>query len=162
MLVNAGRREEALAAIERGRRAARAGGSIVYEELASLSEARLALRLDRDPVWARAVLDRLRQREPTSRLGYLAEQVDSWYGYALLLEDSTDAALQRLRRAVSSMRRSERMHEASTAAAISAEAEWRAGDEDAADRAADVALEAARRQGSNHMLPAGARRFPAV
>ena len=162
VLVNAGRREEALAAIERGRRAARAGGSIVYEELASLSEARLALRLDRDPVWARAVLDRLRQREPTSRLGYLAEQVDSWYGYALLLEDSTDAALQRLRRAVSSMRRSERMHELPTAAVYLAEAEWRAGDEDAADRAADVALEAARRQGSNHMLLQALADFPAV
>ena len=108
------------------------------------------------------MLDRLREREPTSRLGYLAEQVDSWYGYALLLEDSTDAALQRLRRAVSSMRRSERMHELPTAAVYLAEAEWRAGDEDAADRAADVALEAARRQGSNHMLLQALADFPAV
>ncbi|WP_028064050.1 BTAD domain-containing putative transcriptional regulator [Solirubrobacter soli] len=162
VLVNVGRREDALAAIERGRRAARAGGSIVYEELASMSEARLALRLDRDPATARAVLDRLRRREPTSRLGYLAEQVDSWYGYALLLQNSTDAALLRLRRAVASMLRSERVHELPTAAVYLAEAEWRAGDEDAADRAADVALEASRLQGSNHMLLQALADFPAV
>jgi ATP/maltotriose-dependent transcriptional regulator MalT len=162
VLVDAGRRDEALAAIERGRLAARAGGSIVYEELASLSEARLALRLDRDPAAARTVLDRLEQHEQTSRLGSLAERIDTWYGYALLLEDSTDAALARLRRAVAGMRRSERMRELPTAAVYLAEAEWRAGDEDAADRAADVALDAARRQGSNHMLLRALADFPAV
>lgn len=60
------------------------------------------------------------------------------------------------------MRRSERMHELPTAGVYLAEAEWRTGDEHAADRAADIALEAARRQGSNHMLLQALADFPAV
>jgi ATP/maltotriose-dependent transcriptional regulator MalT/DNA-binding SARP family transcriptional activator len=159
ILVDAGRRDAALAAIERGRQAAAAGGAVVYEELADVSEARLALRLDRDPEAARAALDRLKGR-PTSN--YVAELVDTWYGYALLLQEADDAALARLRRAVASMVRSERMHELPTAAVYLAEAEWRAGDEDAADRAADIALAAAGRQGSNHMLLLALADFPAV
>ena len=43
-----------------------------------------------------------------------------------------------------------------------AEAEWRAGNEDAADRAADLALRAALTQGSNHLLLLALRDFPAV
>ena len=54
------------------------------------------------------------------------------------------------------------MLELPTAAVYLAEAEWRAGDEDAADRAADVALDAARRQGSNHVLLQALADFPAV
>jgi DNA-binding SARP family transcriptional activator len=49
-----------------------------------------------------------------------------------------------------------------TAAVYLAEAEWRAGNEDAADRAADVAAEAARRQGSNHILMQALADLPAV
>ena len=58
--------------------------------------------------------------------------------------------------------RSDRLLELPTAAVYLAEAEWRAGDEDAADRAADLALEAARRQGSNHVLLQALADFPAV
>ena len=144
---------------ERGRRAARAGGSIVYEELAGLSEARLALRLDRDPDAARAALDRLAARTATSRLGYLAEQIDAWYGYALLLQGANEAALRRLRRAVTSMRRSERMHELPTAAVYLAKPSGARATRTRPDRATDVALEAARRQGSNTCSAAGAVRF---
>jgi DNA-binding SARP family transcriptional activator len=43
-----------------------------------------------------------------------------------------------------------------------AEAEWRAGNPDAADDAADVALDAARQQGSNHVLLQALTDFPAV
>jgi DNA-binding SARP family transcriptional activator len=48
------------------------------------------------------------------------------------------------------------------AAVYLAEAEWRMGNEDAADQAADLALEAARAQGFNHMLLLALRDFPAV
>jgi DNA-binding SARP family transcriptional activator len=54
------------------------------------------------------------------------------------------------------------MVELPTAGVYLAEAEWRAGDEHAADRAADIALDAARRQGSNHMLLQALADFPAV
>ncbi|WP_326668726.1 bacterial transcriptional activator domain-containing protein [Streptomyces canus] len=43
-----------------------------------------------------------------------------------------------------------------------AEAEWRAGHEDAADRAADLALEPSARQGSHHVLLKILTEFPAV
>jgi DNA-binding SARP family transcriptional activator len=135
---------------------------VVYEQLAGLSEVRVLLRLDRDPAAARAALDRIERVPLSRRLGYLAEQLDGWYGFALLLEGRDAEALARLRRAVASMRRSDRQIELPGAAVYLAEAEWRAGDEEAADAAADVALEAARVQGSNHMLLQALADFPAV
>jgi DNA-binding SARP family transcriptional activator len=56
----------------------------------------------------------------------------------------------------------DRILELPTAAVYLAEAEWRAGDEDAADEAADLALDTARRQGSNHLLLQALGDFPAV
>ena len=162
VLVDAGRRDDALAAIARGRRRARTHGSLVYEMLADVSESRLVLRLDRDPAAALAVLDRLERNPHARRLGYLAEQIDTWYGFALLLAGRDEEAAERLGRAVGVMQRSERILWLPTAAAYLAEAEWRLGDEDAADRAADVALDAARRQGSNHTLLQALADFPAV
>jgi DNA-binding SARP family transcriptional activator len=162
VLMNAGRREEALAAIERGRRAAREGGSAVYELLADLSEARLRLRLDRDPAAARALLDRI-ERVPLARqLGYLAVELDSWYGFALLLEGDDAGARERLRTAVETMSHCGHRLWLPVAGVYLAEAEWRAGDEDAADRAADVALDAAQPHGSNFMLLQALADFPAV
>lgn len=162
VLVDAGRRDEALAAIERGRRLARRGESLVFELFAGIAEARLALRIDRDPAAARAALDRVEQRPRARTLAYAAEHIDTWYGFALLLEDDEAGARERLGEAVGSMRRSHRMLELPTAAVYLAEAEWRAGNEEASDRAADVALEAARHQGSNHMLLRALADFPAV
>jgi DNA-binding SARP family transcriptional activator len=57
---------------------------------------------------------------------------------------------------------SDRIIELPSAAVYLAEAEWRAGDEDAADRAADLALAAAAQQGSNHILLQALADFPAV
>ena len=56
----------------------------------------------------------------------------------------------------------DRILELPTAAVYLAEAEWRADDEEAADRAADIALDAAGRQGSNHLLLQALADFPAV
>jgi DNA-binding SARP family transcriptional activator len=88
--------------------------------------------------------------------------VDVWYGFALLLEGDDAGALGRLRRAVDAMLASDGHIELPTAAAYLAEAEWRAGDEEAADRAADLGLRAARAQGSNHLLLLALGDFPAV
>jgi ATP/maltotriose-dependent transcriptional regulator MalT/DNA-binding SARP family transcriptional activator len=162
VLVNCARREEARAAIARGRRAARAGGSLIYELMAELSEARLLLRLDRDTAAARAVLDRLERVPRARRYGFVSEGIDLWYGLALLRESRDAEALERLRRAVTSMCRSDRRLELPATAVYLAEAEWRTGDEAAADAAADLALDAARRQGSNFMLLQALADFPAV
>jgi DNA-binding SARP family transcriptional activator len=162
VLVDAGRREAALATLTRGRRRARADGALVYELLADEGEARLLLRLDHDAEAALAVLDRLESSPHARELAYLAEQIDTWYGFALLLTGRDEEAAQRLRAAAGAMLRSERMLQLPTAAVYLAEAEWRLGDEEAADQAADVALDAARRQGSNHMLLQALADFPAV
>jgi DNA-binding SARP family transcriptional activator len=55
-----------------------------------------------------------------------------------------------------------RILELPTAAVYLAEAEWRAGNEDAADHAADLALEAAGQHGTNHVLLQALADFPAV
>jgi len=60
------------------------------------------------------------------------------------------------------MVRGDRILELPTAAVYLAEAYWRAGDEDASDQAADLALDAAQRQGSNHLLLQALDDVPAV
>jgi len=81
---------------------------------------------------------------------------------ALLLESDDAGALESLRSAVADMLAGNRILELPTAAVYLAEAQWRGGDEDAADSAADIALEAARRQGSNHILLQALADFPNV
>jgi DNA-binding SARP family transcriptional activator len=82
----------------------------------------------------------------------IQELRDMWYGFAVLLETDRCDAVGYLRQAVESMVAGDRLLELPAAAVYLAEAEWRAGNEDAADRAADLALDAARRQGANHVL----------
>lgn len=125
-------------------------------------ETKLALRLERDPAAARAILDRLERDLEARRFAFIGEMLDAWYGLALLLESSDAPALARLRSAVDRMRAADRIRELPAAAVYLAEAEWRAGNEEAADHAADLALDAARRQGSNHVLLQALADFPAV
>ncbi|NUT57133.1 MAG: transcriptional activator domain protein [Thermoleophilia bacterium] len=162
LLVDAGRRDEARAAVAEGRRLAQADGSLSPLALNSFAEAKLALRLEKDPALARAVLDRAENVPHARRIAWAAEIFDTLYGLALLLQGHDEPALARLRSAVAGMREGDRILELPTAAVYLAEAEWRAGNEDGADRAADIALEAAQRQGSNHILMQALADLPAV
>jgi DNA-binding SARP family transcriptional activator len=162
LLIDVGRREEARAVIEEGRRLALIGGSLVYLGAAHLMEAKLALRLDQDPEAAMRALDQPDCVRAAERLPLIDEGSRAWYGLALLLVGRDREALERLRDAVSSMSTNGRLLELPIAAVYLAEAEWRAGDEDAADRAANLALEAAEQQGSNHLLLQALADFPAV
>jgi DNA-binding SARP family transcriptional activator len=162
VLIDAGRREEARAAIARGRQVGRESGALTFKMYPAVLEAKLALRLDGDPAAARAALDPLERQRAAHPYPTIFEPLDTWYGLALLLQSEDAAALERLRRAVEDMRVGDRMLELPTAAVYLAEAEWRAGDEEAADRAADLALEAAGRLGSNHVLLQALADFPAV
>jgi DNA-binding SARP family transcriptional activator len=137
-------------------------GSVVFEMLNRLIEAKLELRLARDPAAALEILDALEREGDARRYDFIEEQLETWRGLALLLDGPGADAVGPLTRAVASMQRSGRILELPTAAALLAEAHWRAGDEDAADRAADLALEAANRQGSNHHLLLALADFPAV
>ena len=162
LLVDAGRRDEARAAIAEGRRLAQADGSLSPIVLNSFADAKLALRLEKDPALARAVLDHAESVSNARGIAWAAETFDTLYGLALLLQGHDEAALARLRSAVAGMQEGDRILELPTAAVYLAEAEWRAGNEDAADRAADIALEAAQRQGSNHILMQALADLPAV
>lgn len=162
VLIDAGRREEAREAIERGRRLGRASGLVAFELYPAVLEAKLALRLDRDAAAARAAIDPLERERAAHPCPLVFEPADTWYGLALLLQSEDVAALARLRRAVDSMVAGDRILELPTAAVYLAEAEWRAGHEEAADRAADLALDAARRLGSNHVLLQALADIPAV
>jgi DNA-binding SARP family transcriptional activator len=78
------------------------------------------------------------------------------------MADRDDEALRSLRAAVASMRAADRILELPTTAVYLAEAEWRAGHAAEADAAAEVALAAAHRQGSRHILIRALEDFPAV
>jgi DNA-binding SARP family transcriptional activator len=162
LLIDSGRLDEARTSVQRGRELALASGSVGLQAVNAVAAMKLELRVERDPAAARAVLDRL-EREPALQLyPHTIEQSDMWYGLALLLEGDNVGALARLRRAVAAMVAGDRILELPTAGVYLAEAEWRGGDEDAADSAARLALDAAHRQGSNHLLLQALSDFPAV
>src|SRR3546814_4156416 len=58
------------------------------------------------------------------------------------------------------MRRTDHLLEIPAAAALLAEAAWRSGDEDSADQATQLALEAAESMGSIHLLLVALERVP--
>jgi DNA-binding SARP family transcriptional activator len=162
VLIDAGQGERARAQLALGRRLARDSGQLAVEAMNRLAAAKLALRIDRDSAAARAILDEPEQQQIASRFNYIGEAADMWYGLALLHESQDGEALTRLRRAVQGMVAGDRFLELPTAAVYLAEAEWRAGDEQAADAAADLALTAAARHGSRHTLLQALAEFPAV
>ncbi|GAB3348116.1 hypothetical protein GCM10027360_01060 [Amycolatopsis echigonensis] len=161
VLIDAGEAAAAREAIDRGRSMARASGSIGFELFNVLADVKLALRLEDDPAAACAKLDRV-MPEPARHFHFVKEALDTWYGMALLRQGRDAEALARLRSAVAGMTDGDRILELPSAAVFLAEAEWRAGNEDEADRAADLALDAAQRQGSNHMLLQALADFPEV
>jgi DNA-binding SARP family transcriptional activator len=162
VLIDAGREAEAREALARGRDVARRSGSLIFELFNGLVAAKLELRLARDPRAARRILDRLENELGARAFPHIREMLDMWYALALLIEGEDADAVVRLRQAVAGMLEGDRLLELPTAAVHLAEAEWRAGEEERADRAADLAVEAARRQGSNHTLITALADFPAV
>jgi DNA-binding SARP family transcriptional activator len=161
VLLDAGRIDEARAALARGGKFIQANGSPILTGLHHTVAAKLALRADRDAATATAVLERV-DLGAASGYSLVREFAQTWRGLAALIEGDEDSALLSLRPAVATMRAGHRILELPTAAVYLAEAEWRAGNPDAADRAADIALEAARQQGSNHVLLQALADFPAV
>ena len=159
VLLDAGRVEEARAALARGGDFIQANGSPILTGLHHIVAAKLALRGDRDAGAATALLERV---DPAASGSLVRELAQTWRGLAALIEDDQDTALSSLRAAVRSMSAGGRILELPTAAVYLAEAEWRADNQDAADRAADIALDAARQQGSNHVLLQALADFPAV
>lgn len=162
LMIDLGEADEARRAVMRGRELVDATGSVIFAALNRLIEAKLELRLCRDPEAALAVLGSLEERPEARRYAFIGEQLDTWAGLALLLQSPEATPVERLDRAVASMEAAGRILELPTAAVLLAEARWRSGDEEGADRAADRALAAATRQGSNHILLQALADFPSV
>ena len=162
LMIDTGRQDEARLALAEGRAKLVRSGSFVFDVISRLLAAKLELRMFRDGPRALAILRGAEGAGPTRRYAHLAEQLDVWTGYAYLLCAENDRALTRLTDAVNSMRAADRILELPTAAIYLAEARWRAAMADDASKAADIALEAARRQGSLYLLFQALHDVPAV
>jgi len=162
LLAESARPEEAWSELIRGRDLLNRSESPLYRMFALLTETMLALRFRRDVDQARAAL-RAVEREPTALARIrVVEQVALWRGLIALIDDEPETAVSHLRDAVGTMRKWDRRLFLPTAAVYLAEAEWRAGDEDASDQAADLAIEIARQTGSVYSLSRALGDFPSV
>jgi ATP/maltotriose-dependent transcriptional regulator MalT/DNA-binding SARP family transcriptional activator len=161
VLLDAGQADAARSALARGSKFLRANGSPLLTALHQVLAAKVMLRADGDAAGATAILDQI-DRDAARGYALVFELAQTWRGLAALTEGDDDSAVSSLRAAVAGMQAGQRILELPTAAVYLAEAEWRVGNPDAADRAADVALRAARRHGSNHVLLQALADFPAV
>ncbi|GAA5122243.1 hypothetical protein GCM10023339_40360 [Alloalcanivorax gelatiniphagus] len=161
LLIDLGSAEEARDALVQGREHILASGSVVFGWLNLLIEAKLALRLDKDATLAHRVLDRV-ESAGGRNYGFIAELVDTWRGYALLLQDRPAEAQAVLQSSAQTMAACERSLELPTAAVYLAEAHWRLDAPAAADYWADEALRAADSQRSNHQLMTALADCPGV
>ncbi|WP_240793251.1 AfsR/SARP family transcriptional regulator [Arthrobacter crystallopoietes] len=154
--------EEARRVLEIGRGLIKASGSLVFQWLSWLIEAKLELRVNRNPVAAAVVLDRLEAAGGRS-YAFIAEGLDTWRGLALLMSGREDDHVAKvLRRAMESMLEGNRIIDLPAVGVYLAEAEWRRGNATEADAAADQALAAANQHGSNHQLLLALADFQAV
>jgi DNA-binding SARP family transcriptional activator len=162
VLMDAARWDDARTVLDEAHRVAAASGSVAFQGFCWVLEAKLALRCANDADAARAALAQPACRRARTAFRFIDEVADTWLGLAELTAGSADSARELLTRATNGMRAGDRILELPTAAVYLAEAHSRAGDERAADAAADLALEAARLQGSNHLLLQALADFPAV
>jgi ATP/maltotriose-dependent transcriptional regulator MalT len=157
-----GELEAARAALESGRARILATGSSMLELFSYVEEAHLELRLTGDLDRAEDALARALGSPMIGHYAFVREQALTLLGLAELRRDQHESAAGHLRTAVEASLRADRFVALPQAGIYLADAEWRLGDPDAADRAADAALEGARRQGSNYLLLEAIDDFPAV
>ncbi|MFJ5956530.1 BTAD domain-containing putative transcriptional regulator [Paenarthrobacter sp. NPDC092416] len=162
LFTDMGREDDARSCIAQGRAEARRNGSVVWDLFSQLTEAKLELRLKHDPLRARQILEALERHESSRAYQSTAEQIDVWQGLCHLILREYESARVRLRRAMDSMRVSGRVLELPIAAVYLAEAAWHCGDEKTSDLASDIALAAARQQGTDEVILRALREFPEV
>ncbi|MGW1786588.1 BTAD domain-containing putative transcriptional regulator [Streptomyces sp. NPDC002143] len=162
LLLDAGQPDAARTALAEHGEVLKRSGNLVYRLSHLATVATMALRLDRDAEAALAALAAFDRAMPVQGVPLLEARADTWRGLALLLVGDDAAAATTLRDAARKMRAADAILDLPTAAVFLAEAEWRLGHEDEADMAADIALTAAHRQGSNFLLLQALEFFPAV
>ncbi len=161
LMADLGRDEDAWAAVQTGWERQRASGSRVYAILLHLVEARLHLRLNQDSAAALGAIEAADGRGAQQH-SFTREFTMLWRGLAHLLSGDDETALDLLQGAVESMQRTDHRLELVSAATYLAEAQWRTGNEAAADAAAALALQSAEEMGSLHLLLAALADVPAV
>ena len=162
LMIDLGQPEEARRLLALAPPKPRAGVLDPFVPRAHIQTAKLALRFGRDTATARRELQAVLCDPRAASLPFLREHAATWLGLTDLLDGRDGDARAQLRQAVARMTRSGLRLMLPAAAVYLAEAEWRVGDEDAADGAADIALGAAEFQGSNHILLQALADFPAV
>ena len=142
ILIDLGRAGAAREAVMRGRELTHASGSLVFVMLNELIEAKMEIRLNRDPHAALAVLARLQDRHAAREYRFIGEAADVWTGLSRPRRCGEDQrALEHLEGAVATMTASDRILELPNRGGLPLRgARWRAGDEDGADAAADLAV----------------------
>lgn len=162
LLLDAGRRDEARAALDEYDEEVHRRGA-PFARIGCLTlRAKMALRLDGDHAAALAALAAFDRMRASIGASPLDQRADTWRGLALLLSGEDERAAAVLRSTVTTMRNADLLLELPAAAVFLAEAEWRLGDPAAADAAADIALEAAGAQGSTFLLLEALSLLPAV
>jgi DNA-binding SARP family transcriptional activator len=161
VLLDAGDPDAAWTMTEEGLALTRAKGSLLFLALNRCVAAKIALRARNDPALALTILDELADHQVAS-YRTVGESLRTWRGLARLRLGRDVEALADLDEAVASMTAGDRILDLPTAAVFLAEARWRAVDEHGADAAIELALDAAGRQGSQHLLLQALRDFPAV
>jgi DNA-binding SARP family transcriptional activator len=154
--------DEAWRLLREGRESIQRTGSVLFETYSLLIEAELELRTHADPTAALAILTGLASHPVGGTYAFLVEQRAMLVGLAQLMRGDPESAARHLRGAVAGMQRGERLLYLPIAATYLSEAEWRCSDEAAADRMAELAVEVAARQGSNHYLLSALADFPDV
>lgn len=162
LLAESGQPEEAWSALIAGRDRLAQSESPLYRMFALLAEANLSLRFGRDIEHARAVLRAVELQPTATRRVRVLEQLALWRGLIALLEGDTTEAVVQLDAAVSLMTKWDRRLFLPMAAVYLSEAQWRAGDEDLSDAAADLALRTALETGAMQLLSSSLADFPAV
>ncbi len=162
LMAEFGEAEAAWRLLAEGRDRIAASGSPMFALLSMLTEAELQILLNDDPAAARLVLKRVDEHELGQRFRFIAEPAQVLSGLTLLMSGDDSGACEQLTEAVDGMLAGDRRLHLPAAAIYLAEAMWRCGREDEADRAAALALQSADEQGSDHMLLDALSRFPAV
>jgi DNA-binding SARP family transcriptional activator len=162
VLIDLGRGDEAEERLDEAHDALRDSGSVFLEMYCAVLRSRLSLHRRRDPQSVLRRLDAMSERWPIDDYHWTAQQLDAHRGLALLRLGAHERAAAALQRSVETAIAGDRILELPAAATLLSEARWHTGDEQGADWAADVALTAARRQGSNHLLLQALSEFPAV
>ena len=158
-----GNGERALDLIRAARGAsARHGWRVGDNAIFGAVEGRMLVRLGA-PDEAAVILRNVRAWCAERGLASFREWAEAWLGGAMLLLDHpAEGARPLLAQAAAGMRRARRHLELPAAAAFLAEAEWRLGDEDAHDAAADAAYAAAEECGTLHPLTRALELVPGV